>query len=60
MMDPAEELLAAVLKRAIHDAKADRSDKVRYEAAAWLWDVAPVVAERAGVEQIDRRNGLIA
>jgi hypothetical protein len=46
-----EMLLAAIVRRAIRDAKEDRSDKVRYEAAAWLWDVAPVVAQRAGVDE---------
>jgi hypothetical protein len=46
---PEELLLAALMRRAIKDAQG-KQERVREEAARWLWEHAPVVAARAGVQ----------
>jgi hypothetical protein len=48
-LQPEELLLAALVRRAIKDAQG-KQERVREEAAQWLWDHAPAIAERAGVQ----------
>lgn len=43
-LDPAEILLAAIIHQAIHDASQSRDPRLKAEALAFLWEVAPVVA----------------
>jgi hypothetical protein len=45
---PEELLLAALVRRAIKDAQG-KQERVREEAARWLWDHAPRIAERVEV-----------
>lgn len=45
-LTPEELLLAALLRRAIKDAQG-KQERVREEAARWLWTFAPTIAERA-------------
>lgn len=54
-LTPEEMLLAALLRRAIKDAQG-KQERVREEAARWLWEHAPTIAERAGVAQIATDN----
>ena len=47
-LDPAELLLAALVKRALQDARCN-NERLATEAAGWLQWFAPAVAERAGM-----------
>lgn len=49
-LDPYEQLLAALVKRALQDARCN-NERLAAEAAGWLQWFAPAVAERAGVVQ---------
>lgn len=55
-LDSHERLFAAALKLAIKDATRHKQEHTRYEAAQWLWTIAPTVAQRAGVPPIASDN----
>ena len=46
-LTPEEQMIVALVRRAIRDAKESRCEKLRAEAATWLWSVAPTVARQA-------------
>jgi hypothetical protein len=48
-LDPAERLLAGIVRLAIRDAQQERDRRLKDEAREFLWTVAPGIAERAGV-----------
>lgn len=50
---PEERLLAAAIRLAIKDATKHKSEHIRAEAWRWLWMVAPRVAERAGLSELE-------
>lgn len=58
-LSPEEVLLAAIVRRAIKDAQQHKDARLRDEAAAFLWMVAPCVAERVDLPAvIASDNGL--
>jgi hypothetical protein len=48
-LQPEELLLAQMVRVAIRDATQTRDERLRHEAAQWLWWVAPGIAQHAGV-----------
>jgi len=55
---PEEILLARILKQAIKDAQQSSNERLREEALAFLWTVAPTIAQRAELPQIHASNGV--
>lgn len=52
-LEPAERLLAAVIRTALKDARQDKNLHQRNEALRFLWSVAPIVAKRMGLPAVD-------
>lgn len=50
--EPEEALLAAIIRQAIKDATRHGSEKVRTEAAIFLWMVVPTIAAQAAVPDV--------
>lgn len=46
-LDPAEQLLAAIVKRALWDAQQTQNPKLQQEARQWLWQHCPTIASMA-------------
>lgn len=51
-LEPAEQLLAKVLKQAIRDARQGHNAKLRREALEFLWACTPQIAQRAGLPRL--------
>jgi hypothetical protein len=56
-LDPAELLLAGIVRQAVRDACQEKNERVRYEAQNWLWTFAPIIAERANVPSMNSVMG---
>lgn len=46
-LDPAEQLLAAMVKQALADARQTHNPRLQREALQWLWQCCPIVAQTA-------------
>jgi hypothetical protein len=53
-LDPAERLLAGIVRLAIRDAQQEKDRRLREEAATFLWDVAPGVAASARLPRLEK------
>lgn len=51
-LTPAERLFAAILKRAVRDAR-NKDQRYKQSAIEFLWRVAPSVAKKAGVPAVN-------